>query len=170
MFIFIAFLFALVPLLICPVACPHLRLTFFAPFLVLICYKRPLDHCLWYALGCGLIMDLLAAQGRLGFYAVNYTVTTWVLYHQKKHFFEDSITTLPFVTLLFALISTLLQVITMKSFGYPIALSWHWAATDLFLLPLADAFYALVWFAIPAYLLRRRPSQGRDNTLSFRKR
>ncbi len=167
-FIFLAFFFACVPLIVCPVIFPQARLTFFAPFLALMLYKRPLLHCLWYALGCGFIMDLLATEGRLGVYAMTYAVTTWVLFQQKRHFFEDRITTLPMMTLLFSILSTLFLMTTLKGMGYPLKLSLHWIVSDLVVMPLADAVYGLVWFALPAYLLRRRPGHGRDNTLSFR--
>lgn len=167
--IFFAFLFALVPALIGPVAIPQAPLTFFAPFLALMCYKRPLNHCLWYALICGLILDLLSARMRLGVHAVNYCVVTWLLNHLKSRFFEDKIFTLPVMTFWFAILSTLLLVLELKGLGQDLILSWQWVATDLLLFPLADALYALVWFALPAYLLRRRP-QGRDNTLCLRKK
>jgi hypothetical protein len=71
------------------------------------------------------------------------------------------------MTYLFALISTAFQVVILKSLGAPITLSAMWWLTDILILPLADALYALVWFALPAYLLRRRPNM-RDNTLSLR--
>ncbi len=165
--ILLAFLFALVPTLLSPVLTPWLRINYFAPFLTLMFYKRPLQSCLWYAFGCGFILDLLTARLRLGLYIVNYCLTIGLLYGQKRHFFEDKLSTLPIMTALFSILSTVIQIVLLKIAGTTLELSWAWLGTDLVLFPLADAAYALVWFAIPAYLLRRRP-QNRDNTLSLR--
>jgi hypothetical protein len=157
--IWIAFLFAAVPALVLPVFLPSLRLLFFAPFLVLIYYKRPLSHCLWIAFGCGLFMDLLAPFPRLGILALNYCLTSLIVYRSKAHFFEDGLTSLPVMTFLFAEVSTLIQIILLKVFATAPTLSLYWVGTDLIVMPLADALYAWIWFAFPAHLLRRRPSR-----------
>lgn len=164
--VLLAFLFALAPTLTIPVVLPQLSLIFFAPFLCLMCYKRPLHTCLWFALGCGLIIDLLAPGLHLGTHAANYLLSTLAVYQLRSRFFEDRPTTLPVMTYLFALVSTFLQVLLLKGMGVPYTLSGLWWLTDVLLLPIADALCALVWFALPAYLLRRRPNM-RDNTFSL---
>ncbi len=136
---------------------PAWRLSFFAPFLVLMFYKKSLAQCLWIAFGCGLFIDLLAPYPRLGILAITYCLTTAVVYRGKSSFFEDGLASLPVMTFLFAGISTAIQVLPLKLFANAPILSWYWVATDLLLLPLADALYAWIWFAFPAYLLRRRP-------------
>lgn len=165
--VLLAFLFALIPALVMPIVLPQVSLIFFAPFLCLTCYKRPLRTCLWYALGCGLIIDLLAPGLHLGVYAGNYLVSTLAVYQLRSRFFEDRPTTLPVITYLFALVSTFLQVSLLKGMGVPYILSSFWWLTDVLLLPIADALYALAWFALPVYLLRRRPNM-RNNTFSLR--
>lgn len=130
-------------------------------------YKRPLSSCLWYSVICGLIMDLLSARARLGIYVINYCITTSILFSQKRHFFEDKISTLPLMTFLFSVISTILQAMTLKIMTNDFHPSWQWAGTDLLVFPFLDAIYALGWFALPTYLLRRR-SQSRDSTLCLR--
>ncbi len=112
-------------------------------------------------------MDLFASRWRLGIHVVTYCLTTVVLYRGKAHFFEDKISTLPTMTLLFAVISTLIETVLLGVFSSGLPFSWGWTATDLVLLPVADAIYAMAWFSLPAYLLRRRPSRF-DNTLSFK--
>ncbi len=102
-------------------------------------------------------MDLLAPYPRLGLIALSYCCSAAVVYRGKSRFFEDSLISLPVMTFFFVEVSTVLQVLLLKVFGVAPVLSWQWLATDLILFPLADAVYAWVWFAYPAYLLRRRP-------------
>lgn len=112
-------------------------------------------------------MDLLGAHTRIGCFAVTYWLTTAALYRLKRQFFEDKLSTLPVMTYFFALFSTIIQAILLNAMGVKLHLTGQWVVTDLLIYPLADALYALLWFAIPSYLLRRRP-QSRDNTMSFR--
>lgn len=132
-----------------------------------MCYKRPLLACLWLSIACGVIMDMLGAHTRIGFFAVTYWITTAILYRLKQQFFEDKLSTLPVMTFFFAIFSTIIQAILLNAMGVTLHLTGQWVVTDLLMYPLADALYALLWFAIPSYLLRRRP-QSRDNTMSFR--
>jgi rod shape-determining protein MreD len=161
-FVFLAFLFGLIPSIIVPSVWPWVRLTYFAPFLCLMCYKRPLNFCLWYSIICGLIIDLLGAGTYLGLYAATYSATTLLVYGHKQYLFEDQVITLPIMTFFFAIYSTALQ-----AFFVHLNVSWKWALTDLVLYPFADALYALLWFALPAYLLRHR-NQSKNNILSFK--
>ena len=111
---------------------------------------------LWISLLCGSILDLLAANTRFGLYAFNTCLTTWILYRQKRNFFEDSLSTIPLMTLFFSITSTLLQVVLLYTLDRGIAISWMWAVTDLLVLPLADAAYALLFFTLPLALLGQR--------------
>jgi hypothetical protein len=112
-------------------------------------------------------MDLLESHSRIGFFAVTYWITIGMLYRLKRQFFEDKLSTLPVMTFFFGLFSTVIQAILLNAMGIALHLTGQWIVTDLLLYPLVDALYALLWFAIPSYLLRRRP-QSRDNTMSFR--
>lgn len=150
------FLYTLAIILLFAGVEPNLRLLFFAPFLVIAYYNKGLRSCLWLALLCGLIVDLLSSQTRLGTYAFNYCLTTWILYNQKRHFFEDSPTTFPIMTFIFAFISTLMQVALLYIFGQPIELSWDWIKNDLIRLPLYDAFYAGIAYSLPYLFFPKR--------------
>lgn len=72
-----------------PVLFPLTRLTFFAPFLIIAYYKASLKKCLWVALLCGVIVDLLSSYTRFGLYSVDYCLTTALLYPQRRNFFAD---------------------------------------------------------------------------------
>jgi rod shape-determining protein MreD len=138
-----------------PVLFPHLALLYFAPFLILSFYSKNKLTALWLALICGLIIDLFSTHARLGLNALNYCIVTWFLYPQKYHFFEDSVTTLPIMTLLFSLFSTIIQVALFYLFDQRIALSWNWIKNDLLWLPIVDAIYAALGFSLLYILLPR---------------
>lgn len=156
---FFVFLYALLPVLTFPIFFPYWRLTFFAPFLILAYYKKTYISCLWLSILCGLIIDLLSAHTPLGIHSINYCLTTWLLYKQKHHFFEDSLTTLPILAFLFSAFSTLLQSPLMDFIGHPSLISWSWFKIDLIKMSLWDAFYAFVCFTIPSLFLPRAPRQ-----------
>lgn len=137
-------------------------LMFFAPFLVILYYKKPLVTCLWWSLLCGLIVDLLSIQDRLGIHAMNYCIITWFLYRQRRNFFADSASTLPIMTFFFSVFSTLVEVILIDIFGTRMHLTWEWAMTDLLILPLFDAGFAFCYFILPFILLGKRPRKGQD--------
>jgi len=147
--LFLFFLFALLLTLLSPAFAPSFNLQFFVPVLILSYYRKPLVACLWLSLCCGLILDLLASDHRLGLHALNYCLITLVLYNQKRNFFEDSLTTLPIMTLFFSVLSTGLQVILLVLFEKGLPLTIGWVATDLILLPLCDALYGFIFFTIP---------------------
>jgi rod shape-determining protein MreD len=159
------FLYSLVLFLFLPVLFPSWRFFYFAPLIVFSYYKRPLIFCLWLSLFCGLIVDLFASHTRMGFYALDYCLTTWILHSQAKHFFEDSFSTLPLMTFLFSFVSTLIQASLLYAFGQGFSLSWAWITGDLFWMPLSDALFATFAFRIPLSLLPK--SQSRRRTVLF---
>lgn len=139
--------------MVLPLFFPSLHLLFFAPFLALCFYRCSLSGCLWWALSCGFVIDLLSAQTRLGTYAMNYCLTTLCLYRYKFHFFEDRLSTLPIMTLCFACLSTLIQTAIFYMIGKSFSLSWEWMASNLFFSPLQDALYAGLAFTLPSLVI-----------------
>ena len=156
------FIVALLATLFLPVLSTDLRLLFFAPFLVILYYQKSYVTCLWGALFCGLVLDLTSSQMRIGFYAINYCLTTWLLYGQKCHFFSDSLVTLPLMTFLFSLISTLIGFMFMNAFVDRVLVSWEWVLTDLVAMPVLDATYAFIFFVLPLLFLKGWPRGGKD--------
>lgn len=141
---------------------PNLRLFFFVPFLIIAYYQKSFIKCLWLSLFCGLIIDMLSSQLRFGTNALNYCLTTLILYPQRYNFFADSKSTLPLMTFFFSLLSSLIQVVLIYIFdqGFPISASWIF--NDLLLLPLADAAFAFGCFVLPFALFGKRPRTGKD--------
>lgn len=145
---------------------PQMPLLYFAPFLVISFYKQTFTTCLWLSLLCGLIVDLFAAQTRLGLYGINYCITTFFLYSQRTHFFEDSLSTVPILTLFFSISSTLIQTALLYAMGQDLLLSWMWVRSDLFLMPLVDAVYAAIAFTLPSLFIPRiKPKRTRHFSL-----
>lgn len=142
------FLIALISLLLLPSIFPSLRLIHFAPFLIIVYYQNPMTKSLWLALACGLIMDLLSGQ-RFGLYILNYCLTTFILHRFRRTFYVDHLTTLPIMTWCFGCLSTLIQAILLLIFDHSILISITWVASDLFMMPLADALYAFLLFDLP---------------------
>ncbi len=131
---------------------PHLKLLAFAPFLAILYNRLTFLPCLWIASLCGLLLDLLSSEFRFGIQALNFGLTSVLLYQQKRHFVEDKPLALSLFTLLISVISTIVHLVLISLFDRPLPLSIKLFATDLMIMPLADAVYAFVWFSCPILL------------------
>ena len=127
---------------------PSFRLTFFAPFLIIIFYQTSFLSSLYFALLAGLIIDIFSSPLRFGVYALNYTITTAFLYGQTKNYFADSLMTLPIMTFLFAVVSTILQICLLIVFSKVPNISIAWFFSDLLVMPAVDAVFAFCWFIL----------------------
>jgi rod shape-determining protein MreD len=148
-----AFLLALLFTLLGPIFFPKWHLFYFAPYIVISYYQCSRIAALWRSYMCGLILDLLSSAPFFGFSSLNYCLVSLALYSQKRNFFEDKLSTLPLMTFLFSLLSTLITLILSLFFGHHLRLTWQWPATDLLFMPLADALYASLLFSLPFHLL-----------------
>lgn len=149
----LAFLLSFLSAWLFPVFFPSFPLTYFAPFLIIVYYKYSLSKSLWLSLLCGLSIDLFSSYPRLGISAINYCLTSAFLYHQKRHFFEDRLSTLPIMTCLFSFFSTFLQAIILSIFDNSINFSLYWIFTDLLIMPIIDSFYAFMLFTLPGIFM-----------------
>ncbi|MFI0435195.1 MAG: hypothetical protein ACH350_05645 [Parachlamydiaceae bacterium] len=159
MHLFYLFLYSLSLALLLPVLAPFWHILYFIPFIILCFYQATLCTCLWWSLICGFIVDLLAAETRLGNYAINYCLTTLLLYRYQSLFFEDRFTTLPSMAFFFHFVSTFIQIITFSLIGRPFMISPSWMFNDLFLLSFQVAIFSILAFTIPSLILisfRRR--------------
>ncbi len=125
------------------------------PVLVITYYKKNLVTSLWLSFLCGTIVDLLASNQHLGLYALNYCLTTIVIFFQRRHFFADRLSTIPIMTFLFSFLSTLLQMILLFLFDKPVPISLSLLETDLLLMPLADSLYAFCVFTLLPFMPRQ---------------
>jgi rod shape-determining protein MreD len=123
------------------------KLLAFSPFLALLYHRTRFQTSLWIASLCGLIVDLLSSEFLLGMHALNYCITTFILYKQKRHFFEEKPLALSLFTLIISIVSTILQLLLIAIFDRPLAISLKLVLTDLIVMPALDAIYAFVWFS-----------------------
>jgi rod shape-determining protein MreD len=153
-----AFWIALSGALFGPLLLPRCHLYYFAPYFVVCAYQHSKLALLWRAYLCGVILDLLSSTPFFGLSSLNYCLASWLLYGQTRNFFEDKLSTLPLMTFLFSLLSTLIALILAFFFAQSYPLSCAWMATDLVIMPLADSIYALLVFSLPfqlTYKLRK---------------
>ncbi len=148
--------------LLAPIFLPFYRLNFFAPFIVIAYYHKSFENSLWLSFICGVILDLLNPLPRLGIYALNFCLTTCLLYSKKQHFFEDSLTTLPFMSFLFSLLSTMIQALIILLIIGGVVFSWSWVLTDLIIYPLIDGAFAFVCFNLPLLYYSKKQRRGED--------
>lgn len=162
--ILLFFFYALFLALTLPSLMPNVHLIYFAPFLILTYYNKSKFFSMWMSFLCGFLIDLLAFKTRLGIYPLSYCLSTWILYPQKQHFFEDSLSTLPIMTFLFSILSTLIQIVLNNLFGQQISFSLDLVFHDLIGMPLLDAFYAGIAFTILALFI---PKATKRRSLVF---
>jgi len=158
--LFTAFLSTLLLTLLMPVCMPCVRITYCIPFLIIAIYKKPLIFCLWSSAFYGLLLDLLSAHSTLGLFATNVTLTTWILYKQKKHFFADSMTTLPLMTGFFSVLFACLQLLLIFLFERKFLI--HQSAKDFLMTPLLNALFSYGVFILPCALFGKPIRKGSD--------
>ncbi len=139
---------------------PHIRLMAFSPFLALLYNRASFLPALWIATLSGLIIDLLSSEFRLGIYALNYCLTTILLYKQKRHFFEDKPLAVSLFTFFISIVSTLLQLLLISMFDRALPMSLKLLITDLLIMPLADAVYAFLGLSCPMLLFAYIKKKG----------
>lgn len=145
-----------------PLFFPELKLFYFVPFLIILTYQKSLIHCLWGALGCGMIIDLFSAEPFFALHALNYSFIIFVIHQLRFYFFADSLTTLPLLTFLFSILSTVLHLLLYYIFGIPFSLNLAWLKTDLVYMPLLDALYGFAFFILPSFIFGKRVRSARE--------
>ncbi len=139
-------IFSFIAFLTVPVIWPSIKLFFFVPFLIFTFYQLSYIGSLWASLCCGLAIDCLSVHPFFGINAFTYSLTTFLLYPQRVHFFSDRASTLPLMTAVFSFAVTLISMLWGSIFEKKQLFSWNLLYTDLFLMPIADSLYALVFF------------------------
>lgn len=146
------FALALVFVLFGSILFPLFPLTAFAPFLAIVYYVAPFPKALWISVGCGLIIDFLSSEFHFGISALSYAITSAILFHQKRHFFEDKSMAFFLFTSLISSALTLVQIIFIHLFDRGISFSLITFLTDLIVLPFVDGLYGFLWFICPMKL------------------
>lgn len=159
-------LFSLSFTLFMPVFFPHLSLLYFAPLLVICFYHYSFETCLWIALWCGLVLDLLSSGSHLGLYALNFILTVALLYAQKRHFFSDRLSTLPIMTFFFSDLFSLFQLLLFYVFEKGVGISGEFLFRELILVPFWNASFAFFVFELPFWLFGKKQRKAQDYFIS----
>ena len=164
--LWIYFSVALILTFTIPAISPSLQIYYFIPFLVRCFYKKTFAKTLTIALIVGILLDTYFANSRFGLYGVNYFLTTIFLYSLKRHFFEDSFTTLPFMTYFFSVTSSIIQwMLILVLDKHYIPLTSHFILVDFFLMPLLDVLFAVL-VTFPLFFFRKPIRKGTDYFLT----
>ncbi len=156
------FFISLIMALVMPTLAPSFRFYFFIPFIIISYYQKPLITCLWYSIVCGVILDLLTTDARLGIHALTYCLGTMILYQQRKNFFADYLTTLPLMVLFFSVLTTGIENGILFGMGKAPAFTMGWLLCDMLLLPVFDSVYAFSVFIVPSLIFGKRQMKGND--------
>lgn len=145
----IAFFIALLASLLIPLWFPHWNLMLFPSFLAILIYRKNFLTCLWIALACGLILDLLSSSMHLGLFAISFTSAMYFLFRLRLVFFADRLMTLPIMTFFFSSLIALLYAVVNYLFESPVNPSLNWILSDLIFLPLMDSLLGFLAFILP---------------------
>ncbi|MDB6081107.1 MAG: mreD [Chlamydiia bacterium] len=150
------FIVAMLLALIIPSFMATIKINFFVPPLVIAFYFVSLPTAAWLSLLFGLILDGVQLLPRFGFLGSSYLITCLILYQWRLYFFKDAFSTVPIMTYLFSFICTLVQALSAHLFDLPsFSLTIHWFVSDVLIMPLLDAAYALSVFSLPHFVYRQ---------------
>lgn len=146
--LFILFISCLMAMALIPIYFPSLHLFFFLPFLVVLLYRSSLVFCLAAAMGCGLIMDLLSSDIRLGIYCAAYAAAIAVFWWICRLFFFESLRTAPLLAIALSALTTLF----LMGIGWAMGEMWFperaWWFKDVLLFSVLDGIYTATWIAL----------------------
>lgn len=125
------------------------RIIAFAPFFAIAFQRLTLLQSLWMAALVGLFIDLTNSSLRLGFFALTYSLTAWIAYKQRSHFFEDKPLALSFYTTFISCLASVFQLGLLMMGSSRLPLQLPSILTDLVAMPFIDGIYAFFWFTCP---------------------
>jgi rod shape-determining protein MreD len=145
----IPFFLALFALFFSSALFPTVKLFAFAPFLALVYTRKSFIASLWMATLAGCLVDLVTSGHRFGTSGLIYCLTTFLVYHQKRHFFDEKPLALALFTILISFVYTGFNLIAMLFSERSIPLSGEFFLTEFIGMPFLDAVYAFFWFTCP---------------------
>lgn len=145
-----------------PILFPMLHLLYFPAFLVRCLYTLPLSRTLWFAALSGLVIDLLSPNEKLGLNAASYLITLLILTRARRHFFEDSLSTLPILVFFFSAIQGAIHLLLTILMERPLPITPEFLLGDLILMPFLDALFAALVFTLPYSYFRTPQRRGQD--------
>ena len=121
----------------------------FAPFLAFLLTKHEFSKALWLSAFAGLTIDLYTTALPLGAHTLLYTLTVSLLYFYRHLFFFDKKGALALLTALVSMTATLLEIFLFSFFNEEVRIGPLGLVTNVVVMPLVDALYALLFFWLP---------------------
>lgn len=143
------FLLTLLGTYFLPNMIPSLRFVTFAPLITLGFSRLSLPASLFIAVFAGLFLDLYSPTLPLGFFALNYMLTTLLLYRYRKYFLEEKPHIFALYSTLFSFFSTALHFFLYALIDIHIKLRWQTIFTDFTIMPLLDGLYSFIFVLLP---------------------
>lgn len=145
---------AIIAMLLLPGLVPSLKLFFLVPIIIIAYYQFSYVGCLWISMGSGILVDILSVNSFFGVNAFVYCTATMLLYPWRRYFFADRASTLPLMTILFSVISTVIFIASASLFQSKRIISWPLIGSDLIIMPICDGLYAYLCFILPFQLYK----------------
>jgi rod shape-determining protein MreD len=142
----LCFVLATLALILQGTAIPQMAILAYAPFVAYATLRSELMRALFLSALAGAIMDTVS-EDPMGVHALNYVVTTALLFKVKKHFSHDEPLHLSLFSGLFSSLSTSIQLFLLFLFDRRVPFGGRWILGELIAMPVVDALYAFVWFA-----------------------
>ncbi len=150
------FTLSYISMLFLPFIIPSVRFLTFAPLITLIMSRFSFHYTLWLTSLIGVLMDLHSINFPLGFFGLNYCLSTLVVYRYKKYFLEEKPHIFALYSVLFSFIATTIHFILSATFEMNIKLHILTFFTDLIFMPILDGIYAFLIVLLPLYCLRTK--------------
>ena len=153
-FFIVLFFACLTGELLAPYFLPIVRILGFLPFLLFALSRLSLPKVLWCSTLAGLTIDLYSFGPPLGFFALNYSLSSMILFRYKKFFSEEKLFSFVLYGILFSFTSTFIHFLLYAIIDTHLKLSLLSLATDLICMPVIDGLYTLVWALLPILLYK----------------
>jgi len=157
------FVFCFIGEICTPMLFPTVRIFGFLPFILFAVAELPLPKSLWCAAFSGLIMDLYSEGPPLGFFALNYSISTLIIYRYRKFFSKEKPFPFALLGVLFSFTSTLIHFFLYALFDSHLKISPHTFLTDLICMPIVDGAYSLIWILLPLIAIKYLTEPKRIN-------
>src|SRR3990167_7930280 len=160
---YLPFTLSFLVLLIFPAIIPQIRLLALVPLLTFVCFHYSLAAALWISMFAGLLVDLYSKSAPMGFFALNYTLTSIIVFRYRSYFTFEKVHIFSLYAVLYSFISTLLHFILYGLIEMHFKLHFFSIITDLILMPIFDGVYSLVcvFFPMKIYETVNRPKNIR---------
>lgn len=132
----------------------------YAPYLMWVLMHKSLKEVLWHSLLCGAIIDMLQSTCAFGTSSLCYVLVALVLYRYKWWFFNDKLGSLSLFSLLFSILFSFLQWISLNVQTHTLQLSWYALMSDFILMPICDSLYAFICFTAPLIIYEQIKKRG----------